>query len=72
MSRSGSAAAALERAGHAGGQVEVEQVRGPEVDRHAELGPMRADLLQRAVEHVGGERAREPALLRERQEVARA
>ena len=61
--------AALERARDLRREVEVEQVGGPEVDRDAEVAAEAVDLLQRAVEHERGERAREPALLRERQEV---
>ncbi len=66
------AGVALERPGHLRREVEVEQVRGPEVDRDAEVGVQGADLVQRAVEDERRERAREPALLREGQEVARA
>ena len=56
-------------------EAEVEQVGGAEVDRDADvvaaLG-QRADLLQRAIEHERGQRAREAALLDQRQEVAGA
>ena len=53
-------------------QAEVEQVRRAEVDGHAEVAAAQAqtpDLVERAVEHERGQRAREPALLDQRQEV---
>ena len=53
-----------------GGQAEVEQVGGPEVDGDADA--QRGDLLQRAVEHEPGQRPGQPALLHQRQELARA
>ena len=54
------------------GQAEVEQVGGPEVDRDAEVdagAALSPISVQRAVEHEGGQRARQPALLDQRQEV---
>ena len=55
-------------------QPEVEQVGGAEVDRDREVeavAPALADLLQRAVEHERRQRAAEPAVVGERQEVGR-
>ena len=56
------------------GQPEVEQVGGAEVHGDADVvarPAQAADLPQRAVEHEGRQRAREAALLHERQELAR-
>ena len=50
-------------------QVQVEQVRGAEVDRDLEIEPV-LEIQQGAIEHEGGERARQPALLGDRQEMA--
>ncbi len=53
-------------------QAEVEQVGRAEVDGDAEVAAAQAqapDLVERAVEHERGQRAREPALLDQRQEV---
>src|SRR5918995_6687479 len=65
------AATPLQRAADLLGEVEVEQVRRPQVDGHPELRPERRHLFQRAVEDEGGQRAREPALFGERQEMSR-
>ena len=70
----GREAALLEQPVDLGRQAEVEQVGRPEVDGHREVEPIAAalaDLLQRAVEHERGQRAPEPAVIGERQEVGR-
>ena len=71
----GREAAPFEHARDVRRQPEVEQVGGPEVDRHREVEPVApalADLLQRPVEHERGQRPAEPGVVGQRQEVAPA
>ena len=69
VSRSGSQPRRSSARATPAGRSKSSRSAGPRLTATPSPGPMPADLLQRAVEHVGGERARQPALLRERQEV---
>ena len=61
-----------EQPGHVLGQLDVQQAGHREVDRHAQLDALvapRPALAERAIEHPEGERAHEPGVLDERNEL---